>query len=130
MYVLTPDGQGRSLKNRADFVDLHVWWASDSSAYFVWWEFAEDDESYYISCVEVQELGWREYKQQKGIYGVNFYDELSVLLRERGIAATKLVFLQWGSDNQTMQFQFTDENGQTGILDYSIKSKTIQEVYR
>lgn len=129
-YILTPDGQGRSLKSRTDFVDLHVWWASDSSAYFVWWEFLDDDESYYISCEEVQKVGWREYKEQKGIYGVNFYDELSILLRERGIDAAEFAFLQWSDDNSTMQFQFTDESGQIGTLAYSIKTKTIQEVWR
>ncbi len=127
--VETPDGQGRQLRGREDFVDLHIWWSPDSQCYFAWWEYETFDEAYYVSFPESDAAGgWIDYKAQKGIYEVNFFQELSQLLSDRGIQAEDITFLSWTEDSKAMEFSFIDGDGNPGTLVYSLEENAITQI--
>lgn len=142
-YISTPDGRGRNYRGDETFVDAHVHWAPNSEYYFLWCEFTDRDESFYWGynappTVEYDEKGnpvGYSYHYQDRVHpkDEDFFGMLEPLCREhpdmtQGWTEIEFQFVQWSSDSDAMCFNYRTDDGQDGILWYSIITNTIQEI--
>lgn len=122
-YVVLPQGTGRDLRGDQTFVDLDVYWAPDSEAFFAVWQFTDHREVYYVDYRDVEEAGgWRNYLENRDLYSENFYEELA---GECGIMTEQIEFVRWSEDSRSMIFQYTDTQGRMGMVTYSLAEKSV-----
>lgn len=144
-YIRTPDGMGRNYRWDETFVDAYAYWAPNNDYYFVHYEFTDHDESFYWgydapptpqydedgNIIGYRSSYWdRVYPQNEDFFG--YLEELC--RTHTGITATwqeiEFEFVQWSNDSDAMCFSFSADDGQSGLIWYSILTNTIDQIIK
>ena len=142
-YIITPDGRGRNYRGNDTFVDAYAYWAPNNEYYFVHYEFTDHDETFYwgydaAPTSEIDENGniigyhsnyWdRAYPKDEDFYG--YLEELCRSHTDLAPNWDKIEFdfVQWSDDSYSMCFSFSTDDGQSGLIWYSILTNTIDQI--
>lgn len=127
--VVLPNGTSRNLRGDETFVDLEVYWAPDSRAYFAVWSFTDHQEVYYVNYDDIDAAGgWRNYLDNRDLYAENFYEELTTMCRQQGILVEEIGFSHWSRDSRDMVFHYFGADGQRGEITYSLEQEAILDI--
>ena len=144
-YIITPDGKGRNYRGDETFVDAYAYWAPNNDYYFVHYAFTDHDESFYWgynaaptpnydengNVIGYQSGYWdRAYPKDEDFYG--YLEELCHTHTELGQDWEDISFdfVQWSDDSCSMCFSFATDDGQSGLVWYSILTNTIEKIIK